>query len=356
MRLWQFVVTGGPCAGKTTGLSVLEQSLTKKGFKVIIVAETATELINSGICPWEMENEQFQTILIERALNKEATTREAAGYLNKDVVIFYDRGLLDNKAYMPQEMFDRILEKNSLTEADARDEYDAVFHLVSAAYGAEEAYTLSNNKARTETIEEARHLDEITRNAWIGHQHLRVIDNSTDFESKIGRLLNEVYAAMGLPVPVETERKYLVKRPTDIELSEVYGITKLNIMQTYLHSDDPTLERRVRQRGNGKGFSYYYTEKREISGISRSENERRINQQEYILLLLEGEKRIRKDRYCFVFNNQYFELDIYPDWKDKAILEIEITNENQDVELPDWITVIEEVTENPSYKNKNLAV
>ena len=78
MRIWEFVVTGGPCAGKTTALSILEQVLTKKGFKVIVVAETATELINSGICPWELGKEEFQSLLIERTINKEQTTRRAA--------------------------------------------------------------------------------------------------------------------------------------------------------------------------------------------------------------------------------------------------------------------------------------
>ena len=355
MRLWQFVITGGPCAGKTTALSVLEQTLTQKGYKVIIVAETATELIKSGIFPWEMENEQFQSILIERAINKESTARKAAKYLGKDTVIFYDRGILDNKAYMSQESFSKILQDNSFTETQARDEYEAVFHLVTAAYGAENAYTLANNKARTETIEEARALDTVTRNAWVGHPHLRVIDNETDFESKIDKLLKEVYAAMGMPIPIETERKYLIKRPSEAELAKVEGITKVSIMQTYLHSNDPGLERRVRQRGDGQNFTYYYTEKRAISGISRAENERKISQKEYISLLLEGEKKIRKDRYCFVYNSQYFELDVYPDWENEAILEIELTDENQRVEIPDWISVIKEVTDDPAYKNKNLA-
>ena len=108
MRIWEFVITGGPCAGKTTGLSILEQALTQKGFKVIVVAETATELISSGICPWELTQDQFQSLLIERSINKEKTTRKAAEYLNRDTVIFYDRGLLDNKAYMPYKMFSLV--------------------------------------------------------------------------------------------------------------------------------------------------------------------------------------------------------------------------------------------------------
>lgn len=35
--------------------------------------------------------------------------------------------------------------------------YDAIFHLVTAAFGAEEFYTLANNPdSRTETVEQAR--------------------------------------------------------------------------------------------------------------------------------------------------------------------------------------------------------
>ena len=50
----------------------------------------------------------------------------------------------------------RLLEEYGLTKSKIMDRYDAVFHLVTAAKGAEEFYTLSNNQARTETIEQAR--------------------------------------------------------------------------------------------------------------------------------------------------------------------------------------------------------
>lgn len=355
MRIWEFVITGGPCAGKTTGISIVEQVLTKKGLKVFVVAETATELIRSGICPWEMSKEQFQSLLIARAVNKEQTTRKAAEYLNRDVVIIYDRGLLDNKAYMPYEMFEKILAKHGLTETVARDQYDAVFHLVTAADGAEEFYTLENNKARIETPEEARELDKKTREAWVGHAHLRIIDNSTEFEQKIDRLIQEVYLTMGFPVPVETERKFLIKKPSMDMLEGTQGVTKLEIFQTYLHSDNPSIERRIRQRGDGKSYSYIYTEKKKISDMSRQETERRISKDEYLSLLMEGERAVRKYRYCFIFQNQYFELDVYPSWEDEAILEIELTSESQEVLIPEWIKVIKEVTDDPNYKNYNLA-
>ena len=355
MQLWEFVLTGGPCAGKTTAISVIEQVLSKKGFKVIIVPETATELINSGITPWELGQNVFQDLLTNRSLNKEKTTREAARVLGKDTVIIYDRGLMDGKAYTELADFIEILAHNLITYTEARDQYDAVFHLVTAADGAEESYTLANNKARTETPEQARAADLKTRNAWVGHSHLRVIDNSTPFKEKIDRLLKEIFIVMGLPVPVEIERKYLIKKPNLEELMKREDVVKTSILQTYLKVTTPGTERRVRQRGDGSNFSYYYTEKVTLSDMSRQETERRISVQEYLSLLLEGEKSLRKDRYCFLHQNQYFELDVYPDWEDEANLEIELTEETQEVILPEWITVIREVTDDPNYKNAALA-
>lgn len=42
-------------------------------------------------------------------------------------------------------------------------------------------------------------------------------------------------------------------------------------------------------------------------------------------------------------------------WEDKAILEIELTEESQSIEIPAEIEVLEEVTGDPKYLNANLA-
>ena len=75
----------------------------------------------------------------------------------------------------------------AFAELCARARYDAVFHLVTAAKGAEEAYTFANNAARYENVEQAAALDDRIIAAWTGHPHLRVIDNTTDFEEKLIR-------------------------------------------------------------------------------------------------------------------------------------------------------------------------
>ena len=64
---------------------------------------------------------------------------------------------------------------------------------------------------------------------------------------------------------------------------------------------------------------------------------------------------IRKTRYCLTFGKQYFEIDVYPFWQDKAILEIELSDESDQICFPDMIRVIKEVTDDPTYKNAALA-
>ena len=53
--------------------------------------------------------------------------------------------------------------------------------------------------------------------------------------------------------------------------------------------------------------------------------------------------------------NNYIELDVYPFWKDYAIVEVELSNESDKVELPMELNVIREVTEEKQFKNHSLA-
>ena len=192
-KIRHFALTGGPCGGKTDGLEIISESLRKKGYKVLIMPETATELHNAGILLNDYETAVYQKILIDRSIVKEETLRKAANYLPQDVVILYDRGLIDAKAYMKAEDFEEDLKTHGLDEKEVRSRYTAVFHLVTAANGAEEAYLKAmNNSARLETPEQARKRDIDTLNVWKGQKNHHIIDNSTDFEGKMERLLDAV--------------------------------------------------------------------------------------------------------------------------------------------------------------------
>ena len=358
MAIYKIVLTGGPCGGKSTGLSRVEDSLTGRGYKVFVIPETATELKTGGIKPEELGIMAFQKAIFESQLSKERIYLEAAKEIkDRDVVILLDRGIMDSKAFMTKKEFNEMLKYFELSETEIRDNYDGIFHLKTAADGVEMFYTLGNNAARSETPAQAREVDKKVIKAWTGHPHLRIIDNSTNFEEKIDRLINEIYSLLGEPIPTEIERKYLVEMPNIEELCSMYSVTKLNIIQTYLESLDDC-ERRIRQRGTNGSYSYFYTEKRKVTELSRVESEKKISKEEYLDYMMEADtnlKQVRKDRYCFVYDNSYIELDVYPFWKKNAIVEVELASENQKVVLPPEIKVICEVTEDSRFKNRQLA-
>jgi len=359
MQISKIVITGGPCAGKSTAMSWVQNAFTEKGYAVLFVPETATELITGGVAPWTCgTNVDFQQSLMKLQIAKEQVFEDAGKTMHTDkVLIVCDRGALDNKAYMSEEDFNATLDAMGANEIELRDNYDAVFHLVTAAKGAEEFYTIANNSARTETVEEAAALDDKLIAAWTGHPHLRIIDNATDFKDKMRRLLTEISTFLGEPEPYEIERKFLVEYPDIAWLESLPNCQKVEIIQTYLNAPGGE-EVRVRQRGADGNYIYSKTIKRKVSDMKRVEIESRLSQNEYLRLLMEADTKkrpIRKTRYCLTYENQYFEIDIYPFWDNQAIVEIELSEENAVIEFPEEIRVIREVTTDEAYKNASLA-
>lgn len=363
----KIVLTGGPCAGKTTILSKLSQILTQRGYKTIFLNESASELILNGIAPGgNIPLDDFQGFCLDTQLSKEKLYDNIVKYYDSNkVVIFYDRGICDQMAYMGRDAFEKLLNTRGLTVSEAMNRYDAVLHLVTAADGAVEYYQWNdptkeetgNNAARRESPEEAIAMDKKTLNAWTGHSHLRVFDNSTNFDEKVQRVIEEVFSILGEPKPYEVERKYLIKMPSIADLEALKCKSKYQIVQTYLNAQNG-LERRVRQRGDNKeGFSFYYAEKEDVEFGIRIEREKRISMEEYIKYLLDADislHQIIKTRYCFVYNQKYFELDIYPFDSEYAILEVEVNNLKEEIQLPDF-KIIAEVTGIEKYKNFHIS-
>ncbi len=359
-KITKIVVTGGPCAGKTTAMSWIQNAFTKLGYAVLFVDETATQLITGGAAPWfSTSNRDFQWHLIQLQQAKEKAFADIAQTMRSDkILIVCDRAAMDNCAYMTEQEFGWVLKQMQTSKVAMRDQYDAVFHLVTAAKGAEKYYTLANNQARTETVAEAAALDDKLIAAWTGHPHLRVIDNSTSFEEKMLRLIREITAFLGEPAPLEIERKFLIERPSLHLLNALSNCERVDIIQTYLKTDEATEELRIRQRGANGHYIYFKTRKKKLGGIKRSEEEERLTQEEYLSLMVQADpacRPIHKERYCLSENGLYYEIDIYPDWPDKAIMEIELHSENQEIEFPEGISVIREVTDDPVYSNHELA-
>lgn len=361
-RIIRIVLTGGPAAGKTTLISrILNEFKPEDGWRVITIPETATELISGfGIRPFGgcMSMLAFQDFVIADQLHKEQLALKAAEVVDEEnILIIYDRAVMDDKAYITDEEFAEVLARfDGRTESDVLAGYDAVLHLVTCAKGAEFAYNLGN-AARTESIEYAREMDDRTLRAWSGHPNLHIIDNSVDFDDKMRRALREIYRVVGEPVPMMKKRKYLIEMPDMDAIDAKYNAVCLNMMQTYLLPTQPNVERRIRQQKNGEDYLYFFTEKHTMDDGSKWVTERAIPEKQYVRFLMECDSSmhsVRKVKHRFIFDGHRFEIDVYPFSKDKAVMFA--YSDGDPAALPGEIRVIREVTGDPAYKNRQLAI
>ncbi len=158
--------------------------------------------------------------------------------------------------------------------------------------------------------------------------------------------------------PIETERKFLIKMPDIQMLADYAGVRIKDITQTYLVSEDGKNARMRKIIENGK-TSYIKTVKQRISTLSCFEEEFEIDEGVYIseLKMRDTEKNtIQKVRYCLPYGGHIIEIDIYPFWRDRAILEIELGDENEAFAIPSFLEIIKEVSDDKRYKNTNLAL
>lgn len=143
----------------------------------------------------------------------------------------------------------------------------------------------------------------------------------------------------------ETERKFLVNGDAWRSMG-----TSTRYRQGYLTSD-PTRTVRIRTAGNRA----YLTIKGKTQGISRAEYEYEIPRSDAEeLLMLCDRPLIEKTRTKIPFNGLVWEVDeFFGENQGLVIAEVELQNEEQAIDLPDWIGA--EVSADPRYYNANLA-
>ena len=253
--IYRFVMTGGPCGGKTTALARVFMYLRERGFEVVTCPEAFTMLMSNGMnfdfFSVQGMGKHLQGAVLDIQMTLENSVYHVLQARGKPAVILSDRGSMDGSVYTSGEEFEQIMAERHTDRVTLRDNrYDAVFHLVTAADGAEPFYTLANNQVRTESVQAAMEVDRKTQNAWVGHPHLYVIDNSTDFEGKMSRLIDVISKIVGLPSNLRRRSaKFLLKYqpqqqeadditkcfPPDIDY-QVFDVEKVYLKQT----TDPT--------------------------------------------------------------------------------------------------------------------
>ncbi len=158
-------------------------------------------------------------------------------------------------------------------------------------------------------------------------------------------------------VPIETERKYLVRMPSLDALRCMPQHTESHIEQIYLLSFDGETHR-IRRRTWIDRTQYTETIKHRINAIQAYEEEREIDEQTYRQLQADRDPSRRvicKIRHTFVYNSQCFEVDIYPFWSHQCVVETELSDPTVHPLFPPCLCKLREVSGNRRYSNASLS-
>ena len=156
---------------------------------------------------------------------------------------------------------------------------------------------------------------------------------------------------------IEIERKYVIALPDFSIICEMPHYTVSEITQIYM----PTVcgaSHRVRRRAFADTVIYTETKKQRIDAMSAREDEREITEEEYTALAAERDMSlnpITKVRHTFEYFGRIFELDVYPEWEHTCILETELCDRGEEVDMPDFIRIIRDVTGAREYSNHSMS-
>ena len=202
MQIHKIVLTGGPCAGKTKVLNGVRKNLEEDGYYVITVPETAESLIGGNIRPYKDILVKFQEQILDIQKRKEDNAIKYAEELSeiiekneiidddlknfsksKGIIILFDRGLLDNRAYLSHKEYNELIKRKKINELNRLENYDMVINLISMANLKKDAY--QNSKVRFENPDDAEKLDINTSGAWLIYDDLITVKPKDTMEEKI---------------------------------------------------------------------------------------------------------------------------------------------------------------------------
>lgn len=370
-KVYKVVLTGGPCGGKTTGQSRLSSFFESIGWQVYRSPETAFVLMSGGVKFTNLSRDQayrFQENLLKTMVQIENTFFDLAKQSKQNCLVICDRGLMDASAYVERDDWAKMKGDNNWHEVDIRDNrYNQIIHMVSAANGAEPFYTVAGHGTRHEDLVGARNLDKITAAAWVGHPYFDVIDNNTNFEEKINRMISAVCNRLGIDVQDRLssnskKRKFLIKFVGD--LKKFPQFQDFTVQHDYLVTPSRKMQARIRKRGQNNSWTYTHTIRRPEISNEMVELRMVITNKDYKNLYAQRDERhlsIHKLRRCFLWNNQYFHLDMFqdtcpPECRGLTLLETYTTKTGVELQLPDFLEVEKEVTDNPLYSMFNLSL
>ena len=145
------LITGGACAGKTTSIEVIDSYLREKGYRVVVIDEVPTDLINKGIFYNKIGKIEFLELIIKTQINNEIECFEKYNNEENTIVIF-DGSPIDCLKFISEDELEVILKKHDLDMDKIANRYDAIIFLQTIAKKYPELYSNENNNARLTDI------------------------------------------------------------------------------------------------------------------------------------------------------------------------------------------------------------
>ena len=159
--------------------------------------------------------------------------------------------------------------------------------------------------------------------------------------------------------PIEIERKFIIEYPRE-EVLLKNAERRIRMEQTYLTGTGDGQSRRIRKSEENGKTTYTTTEKHRIDALQRVEIEREISEEEYCSLQKESDPErnvIYKTRWCVpISNGLTAEIDVFDGFTDYAYCEVELPSPEQVFSLPDFVSVIQEATEDHRFSNSALSL
>ena len=355
MKIFKIVLTGGPCAGKTTAVNVIKKHLRELKIPCVIVPETATELIPNFIDDEIDDLYNFQKLIMKRQLVKEDDAFDYVKnkFQNKDkCVIIYDRGIVDNLAYLNDiNQYRKMLNNFLLGEMQVLDRYDLVLDLLSLATCKSNEYNCLNNNARKETSDLAALVDYRTSMAWANHHNLRILSSEVSLQEELKSIIDMVDNLIFQNEVVKRER-YLIDLDRS-DLSQYNTLNYLDVCEHHFQIDDNNYIKCVVSVRYKRDASY-------LLELYKEENNQKIIVYREIIDSDDLGTLCRKSKFIggakkreinFIDNKVLYSLSIYDD---RAYLEVQNNNCDKEIIIPQGICLSKESIINNDSINKSI--
>eukprot|EP01065_Artemidia_motanka_P004756 TRINITY_DN12270_c0_g2_i2.p1 TRINITY_DN12270_c0_g2~~TRINITY_DN12270_c0_g2_i2.p1 ORF type:complete len:442 (+),score=143.13 TRINITY_DN12270_c0_g2_i2:61-1386(+) len=376
--VWRFVLTGGPCGGKTTALSTIADRLRNLGLQVFTVPENATLFSNAGagfpVGSNQVHQMCWETSRMICQMEMERSFIRIAKSSEKPTVIICDRGVMDAKAYCDDATWQQLTSEMGWDEVQMRDgRYDMVVHMVSTAIGAQQYY--QQTVYRRETPQQAAELDDKIKAVWQNHPRRAEIDNSTGFDDKVQRVVTVICRFLGIDAPYST-----VTYCFRLDHSKIAPLVQQASSEDEVAAPGGTLDK-LRNGTWSRETVFFFpkssnhtknqrlrlvqqrrTETESTTLIHGWQSEGRYQeclttQREFegmLELAVQSSMWLQFDRLAWMEDREYFEVLTNADF---ALLRIEVDAGTPHVTIPDWLTPhkLGEVTSQPEWSLFALA-